>query len=193
MENFPSIVPGSEVAHLADALRAEDQRQAAARAAAGRYTLWDAAEEIARATSAPRDIVLKSLVVAAEATELRVCPPGEAFPRTDLAPGLVTFSDEATAVELNAWLDRIRVASSWRFPETLTAPPPRPKGVFRQQEEQILQKLRQLGYDPNALPPAGGKHGRGAKSAVRDALRWEGRIFDKAWDRLRGNKHIRDA
>lgn len=72
--------------------------------------------------------------------------------------------------------------------------PPRQRQTV--QEDAILDKLEELGYDPLALPiPQAGKSG--AKSKVKQALGkegvWAGRtVFPKAWDRLRAEGRIRD-
>jgi len=63
----------------------------------------------------------------------------------------------------------------------------------RQQEQDILQALRALGYDPESLPrlPAGTP---GPKAEVRERLpAMTASVFKKAWDRLRGFGDIQDA
>lgn len=66
-------------------------------------------------------------------------------------------------------------------------------GRQRQQEQDILQALRALGYDPHSLPcpPAGTP---GPKAEVRERLpEMTASVFKKAWDRLRGFGDIQDA
>ena len=64
------------------------------------------------------------------------------------------------------------------------------------QEQEILRVLRELRFDPRALPkPAPGKPG--PKAAARTTLGtlgvWSGeRVFDKAWERLRVSGGIAD-
>ncbi len=76
------------------------------------------------------------------------------------------------------------------------SPAPRQK-TQRLQEDEIIQVLGRLGYDPMRLP----KHSpgtKGAKHAARVAVgtrgTWAGSsVFDKAWDRLRSQGRIKDA
>ena len=53
-----------------------------------------------------------------------------------------------------------------------------------QQEEEILDAIKDLGFDPGNLPPwiAGTP---GVKSQVRKKLNYSKSVFDKAWERLR--------
>jgi hypothetical protein len=66
----------------------------------------------------------------------------------------------------------------------------------RAQEHAILQQIQKLGHDPRALPKApSGKPG--VKSLVKSALGtsglWTGpTVFNKAWERLRGDGRIAD-
>ncbi|KFB76647.1 MULTISPECIES: hypothetical protein [Candidatus Accumulibacter] len=63
----------------------------------------------------------------------------------------------------------------------------------RRQEQEILQVLCELGYSADALPKwVSGKPGVKAEVRGRFAS-WQGTVFDKAWDRLRADKRIRDA
>lgn len=69
--------------------------------------------------------------------------------------------------------------------------------ALREQETVILECLRNLGYDPTSLPrPRQGKSG--PKSQVRQELKGRvlfagSTVFDKAWDRLRHFRDIKDA
>jgi small-conductance mechanosensitive channel len=80
-------------------------------------------------------------------------------------------------------------------PDALAKPQPRMK--MREQEDAILDAIKELGFDPTAFPPkAPGK--RGVKSEVRDRLAdlplFENRsAFKNAWDRLRESNSIVDA
>jgi hypothetical protein len=68
----------------------------------------------------------------------------------------------------------------------------KPLSRQRHQEQEILQALRQISYDPAALPP--NKAGKpGAKAAARDRLNQSSGIFNKAWDRLLASKEIQYA
>ncbi|WP_454752269.1 hypothetical protein [Cupriavidus necator] len=60
------------------------------------------------------------------------------------------------------------------------------------QEQEILQVISKLGYDPKKLPKQ--KPGAaGVKSAVRQKLPYSKKVFDKAWERLRSASDIADA
>lgn len=62
----------------------------------------------------------------------------------------------------------------------------------QQQENKIIETIRALRYDPEALPVnRGGKSG--VKASVRQELRYSTTVFDKAWERLRKQGAIRDA
>ncbi|WP_321839703.1 hypothetical protein [Paraburkholderia bannensis] len=61
----------------------------------------------------------------------------------------------------------------------------------RHQEHEILRVIRQLGYDPAALPKR--ESGRPwVKKMVREQLKFSPPVFDKAWERLRSNGEIRE-
>lgn len=68
-----------------------------------------------------------------------------------------------------------------------------PEGRQRQQEQEILAALRELGYDPQQLPrPPSGTPG--PKSEVRVRLdKMTDKVFSKAWERLREYRDIADA
>ena len=74
---------------------------------------------------------------------------------------------------------------------------PRPRMKMGDQEEAILNAIKELGFDPTAFPlKAPGK--RGVKAAVRDRLAglaiFEKRsAFKNAWDRLRASNSIVDG
>ncbi len=68
-------------------------------------------------------------------------------------------------------------------PQNADTPP-----ALRTQEQAILAKLKELGYDPKALPPVkNGKPGVRAecRKALKDSPLFEGSTtFNKAWERL---------
>lgn len=67
--------------------------------------------------------------------------------------------------------------------------PRRPMGRQIFQENEILRVIRELGYDPKALPKdTSGKDG--IKAKVRAMLHFSVSVFDKAWERLAKNKDI---
>ncbi|OWQ83589.1 hypothetical protein CDN99_26015 [Roseateles aquatilis] len=84
---------------------------------------------------------------------------------------------------------------------TLSAPPAagavvvpiRAVPAQRAQEEAVLQKLRDLGFDPLKLPKAPPGKASEAKQAVRHAMGYSADVLDKAWKRLRSDGHIVDA
>lgn len=84
---------------------------------------------------------------------------------------------------------------------TLSAPPAagavvvpiRAVPAQRAQEEAILQKLRELGFDPLAVPAAQPGRPSAAKKAVREALGYTSAVFEHAWKRLRGDGRVKDA
>jgi hypothetical protein len=72
----------------------------------------------------------------------------------------------------------------------------KPRTRLIQQENAILEEIRKQGLDPLAFPPHPSGR-RGAKAAICEALKnsplFEGsRVFDKAWERLRSQRHIAD-
>ncbi|MDO9273348.1 MAG: hypothetical protein Q7T94_10065 [Rugosibacter sp.] len=79
---------------------------------------------------------------------------------------------------------------------TVTKTPPK-RQKLRAQEDAILEKIRQLQHQPDALPK--NESGKlGIKSAVRAELNnnplFSGStVFDKAWERLRGFGQIKDS
>jgi len=69
--------------------------------------------------------------------------------------------------------------------------PTRPVSRQEYQEELILSTLRELGFDPLAIPPSS-PSAPGAKAAARDAIGTEftKKVFDFAWERLRKDGRI---
>ena len=107
--------------HLRIALRMpEDLRQQEARRAAGRYTLEEAANEIARQAAERADVMLEKLMKAAQAGELPVYEPdhnaryvyGEGG-----ASHVREFYEEAFASDLNKWLAEHEPRIPFRFSE----------------------------------------------------------------------------
>lgn len=68
-----------------------------------------------------------------------------------------------------------------------------PRPLQRAQEDAVLAKLRELGYDPLAVPVAQPGHPSAAKQAVREALGYSDDVMKKAWQRLRTDGRIKDA
>lgn len=103
---------------------------------------------------------------------------------------------QAEAAEAEAARLRAEIVKLSESPADADAGPTEAAGVLkrqRQQELDILQALRALGYKPEQLPrPPAGKPGPKAKA--RAALpKMSPKVFDHAWDRLRGFGDIQDA
>lgn len=82
--------------------------------------------------------------------------------------------------------------------ENLPLPAPLGAGTLsEQQDAAILAKLRELGYEPTALPRAAkGKPGAKAACALEligNRLFKSRKVFDLSWERLRSSGRIRDA
>ena len=72
--------------------------------------------------------------------------------------------------------------------------PPKPMQRHPAQEEAILAKLRELQFDSQAVPRAPPGKSSPAKQAVRRALvSYSTDVFNKAWQRLRNDRRIKDA
>lgn len=83
----------------------------------------------------------------------------------------------------------------WEAPEATPSAPSKtglkPLPRQRHQENEILRVIRELEYDPKALPVQ--KSGtKGVKSAVRAKLKFSTSVFDKAWERLRKMEEMAD-
>ena len=72
-------------------------------------------------------------------------------------------------------------------------PSPKPMQRQRAQEQAILAKLRELGFDPQAVPKAPAGKKSAAKQAVMKALGYSKPVMDHAWKRLRADKLVKDA
>ena len=201
--------------HPTKTISAIDPEKEAARRAEGRYTLREAAKEIAeRARGNWREIAGR-LKADWASKKLQVFRPGSTATCTPSSAGLHPDYLEAHWDDLNAWLEENEQRIAWRFPrpeasltpsgqdadggtEEAKESPAKPLQRQRLQEREILRVLRERGYDPQNLPPYGPNQ-PGAKHAVRDELKrcdtagWHGTVFDKAWGRLRANGEIRDA
>jgi hypothetical protein len=159
----------------------------AAKNAAGRYTLGEAAALIATNTGERESAVLAELQSAVKEGKLTVHEPGRNLP---YRPTTVRkFYEEAHWNDLNTWLDGIKFRNPWRFPKPdgrTAAIPEAAKRLSQEAENEraILQAIADLGLKPLALPNFGvGKPG--ARSLVRAKLSWmTNGQFKKAWERL---------
>lgn len=95
------------------------EQQAAAKRAAGRYTLEEAARELEKETGERASEMLKKLIEAVESRTLPVYEPGRRaryFPKT-----IRPFYEETHWDDLNTWLDQNEKRVEWRFPRPATA------------------------------------------------------------------------
>ena len=121
------------------------------------------------------------------------------------------------AEDLNSWLASAGFREPYRLPDvspseenqpwpvaTAAEPAPEandaanvePVARWQAQEQTILNKLRELGHSPDALPKSEAWK-PGIKSEVRAAIGSQGmwhspKVFDKAWERLRERGEITD-
>lgn len=75
---------------------------------------------------------------------------------------------------------------------TTPARPARPIPAQRFQEQEILRVIKELGYEAVALPKPTTQGVFGVKAEVRAKLDLQNGVFNKAWERLRAGKDIRD-
>lgn len=176
------------------------------RRALGRYTLDEAADVLNRETGAGRACILMKLILAVESGELPTYEPELNTRKLYEGPGDVcSFYEEVYWEDINKWLSTNEPRLSYEFsvpatPEQLKQPAGDrtyiTKAVPRQQaqEETILTTLRDLGFDPQHLPvPSRFGKRSPAKHAVRSKLDFTHNVFNKAWQRLRGDGRIKDA
>lgn len=164
----------------------------------GRYTLVEAAAMLAEHAGMRLESTLSKLIEAVGREELPVYEPGR---NETHRPQVVRDNyEEAYWNDLNAWLSDNEARISWKFPEpptevTIGSPhkQPQKRSVF--QENEILRVIAELGYDSAALPKRiPGK--AGVKAAARTQLKKlipSDSAFDKAWERLRGDKRVKEA
>ncbi|WHZ12091.1 MAG: hypothetical protein OJF60_002532 [Burkholderiaceae bacterium] len=181
-------------------LEAQYAEQESRKRDAGRYTIKEAAEILDREAGERKETLVEKLKAAAKAGTLPVYGPGENA-RYEYPPGrpVRAFYEQIYSSDLNKWLEAQEPRITFRFsvPGTRAdTSAPKPLQRHRAQEEAILAKIQELGYDPVALPAR--RPGRpGAKANVKAALGdqgiWAGRtVFDKAWERLRRADQIKD-
>lgn len=66
---------------------------------------------------------------------------------------------------------------------------PRRESAQAKQDQEVIEAIKQLGYNPRKLPKR--KQGKAwVKSDVRNHLKWRNTIFDKTWERLRQSEEI---
>ena len=176
-------------------------RQDAGRESAGRYTLRQASDELARNAVESADGFVEKFRRAVRAHELAVHRPGE---QARYHPETVRdFYEEAYWDDLNVWLESNEPRLQWKFPVPQVAMSDipgdhddshqttnRPKSQQKHQENEILRVLSQLGCDADALPK--GINGKpGVKKKAREKLKFSHSVFDLAWERLLKSKGIK--
>lgn len=187
--------------------------QDAERQAAGRFTLHEAAQAIAATGERLKPLEAK-LRAAAENGDLPVYGPGE-LARYRYGGGAPTHSyyEEAYWDDLNSWLEQKEPRITYRFSKPAAAKSEgaptinahghvtlrsevatstQPVSRHRSQEAEILRVIRELGYDPSALPRR--KPGRPwVKSEVKTKLpQYTPKVFAHAWDRLRLGGEVKE-
>lgn len=184
--------------HLTDKGLADYQAALAKRRAEGRYTLEEAALEIAEHAGERPEVVLESLTAEVRDGTLYVYEPGHNARHK--CQTIREWHDEAYWDDLNTWLARNQPRIGWKFPSPSHShadrlPYKQPQNKQIAQEEAIVSVIEELGYDCTALPKRiPGK--AGVKAAVRARLEKSmpsNSAFDKAWERLRRNQEIKEV
>lgn len=180
--------------------------QEKARRAAGRYTIEEAAKELASNTNVNVDRWLDILLQEIKREKLPLKNPLNikddlpfAVPAEldfVLALAQVTKTDLNILLENNpAW----KIAYRFRTADHVQATSETRVPISLQQENAVINKIRELGIDPLAFPKnAPGMPGR--KADVRDTilkstshLFVSENVFNTTWDRLRAARRIVDA
>lgn len=182
-------------------------RQALDRQAGGRFTLNEAARQIADSGERFGPLVEK-LCDAARRGDLPTYGPGESA-RYVYGNGreVRPYYEEAHWGDLNSWLAKNEPKLAYRFfepstievedvldsPQSQSEQQSKPLQRHRFQEQEIVRVIRGLGHDPAAIPKwQSGKSG--IKAAIRAKLpEFTDKVFEKAWERLRKDKTIKDV
>ncbi len=190
------------------------EMQEAEKKTAGRYTLKEAATQIAMTGEIVEEQILKHLLIAAEKGALPTYLPNsklknEAPHHPDrYRPPSINY-EECYWDDLNKLLKDVAPRISFSFPnpntqadsiqiEKINKPLPKPIPTQRLQEQQILEWLVNNGYGPKSLPKPLGRKG-GPKATAWHAMKSNKQlfrtkvVFEKAWERLRANGDIQDA
>jgi hypothetical protein len=161
----------------------------AVRQAKGRFELNECAQILAEAKGLDARALHKRMKVAIFNGEFKIRDAATEVPRNKYDGYQAT--DFAFAADVDALLTSWGV--SYRFPglDTVASTPP-PKAVNRQpsQEDAILLKLRELGFDPLAIARPPGKRIE-AYWQVKASLRYTKDVMRKAWNRLREDKRLK--
>jgi hypothetical protein len=194
-------------------------RQEREKQAAGRYTLEEAAKLISDSNTGRFELILRKLMKAAQAHNLRTYLPGEQATneygedeKAGQSSKVRDYYEQCYWSDINEWLAKYESRISYRFPvpenEMPIASPAvaapnqvitiKPIQRTAAQDAAILAEIKQLGFDPLSLPkPERGKSG--VKAQIRSKLTKEKkdvfisiRVFNDAWQRLRKEGKIRD-
>jgi hypothetical protein len=192
--------------HFQEEQRAESMLQFKQKA--GRWTLEEAASVLGSKTGGTRRF-LTLLKDAIHKKDLIAYQPGgllkiEIDPKTQ-SRKMVGKHLEVYWDDLNCWLETHERRIAYRFPKPDTGTGPeataealaneaaasahvaKPLPRQRYQEQEILRMLRNIGFDPMAIPK------KGAKAAARKKLNFTKSTFEKAWERLRKSGELQDA
>lgn len=169
--------------------------------AAGRLTIEDVVSALAKETGADAARWESTLVSEIRRGTLPLKNPrdlGDFLPYA-VPKNLRSFYDRVDVSDVNKLLDankEWRVA--YRFGEgtmpaastgAISKATSKPLLQQRHQEQEILRVIRELGEEPKNLPKQ--KPGKaGVKAAVRAKLPFSPKVFDLAWERLRGYGEI---
>lgn len=169
-------------------------RAVIARQAKGFFTLEEVAQILADAHDLAAEAILKHLEADYHDGGLTVRDVDTQAPKLT-GSRLRTFYDWVTPDDVDRLLAGWDV--TYRFPRMATdstEPALVPVPRQRAQESAILAKLRELRFDPQAVPlPHKAGKSSPAKQAVRAALNYSTDVMNKAWQRLRGDGRIKDA
>lgn len=148
------------------------------------YTIQGAARALAKKYDLNEDAIRKRIFEAAKQGKLSVRDPQTGLPYTPETRR--DFYERISIGDLNKWFEDNSV--EYRLDVASEESSASRKPALREQEQAILEKLRELNYDPIALPkPESGK--KGVKHEVRIALQktplfFGSTVFEKAWERL---------
>ncbi|WP_288129995.1 hypothetical protein [Accumulibacter sp.] len=118
----------------------------------------------------------------------------------DYRSGSLSFDNHCLVVLLSDAIDALRSTGMLLQDELPESQKPKPGATQnpttytpaqRLQEQEILRVIAELGYSACELPPQSAGM-PGVKAKVRQNLKFSRAVFDKAWNRLRRDKAIRE-
>ncbi len=98
------------------------------------------------------------------------------------AAGLDAVPTSPTTVPING--------GDWKAKAEGSTPKPLQRQQF--QEQEIMRVIKKLGYTATSLPVVEINGTAGVKSEVRNELTFTVKVFDKAWERLRADRKIKN-